>query len=172
MKIYALSLLLMTPLLLSACAGDKGPPRMCPQVAILRDLERIEDYGNDAIDPSTLVAVSEMKSVEGACAYEENGVDVRFALKVLAEKGPRLGGDHVTLPYFTSIVEPDGKVKSKEIMSAKFEFSSGGKTAALEETLHVFIPLEKDADGSFYRVLLGFQLSDAQLKAAREKRGE
>lgn len=161
--------LLLLPLLITACAGDKKPPRMCPQVAYLRGLDRIEDYGNDTPDPSTLVAVSAMQKVEGKCEYEDNGVNVDFFLHMAAEKGPRLGGDHFTAPFFVSLVDPDEKVLSKELMSTTFQFGSEARSATRMESLHVFIPLQKDEDASNYRVLTGYQLTEQQLKTAREK---
>ncbi len=157
-------------LFLTACTnGEALPPRRCPQVAILRDLERVADHGNDAAVPETLVAVAAMTGLEGACAYRKKGVDVLFTLRMAAQKGPRLGGERVSFPFFVSLVDPSDAPVSKEIMTADFSFSSGGRMAKKDESLRVFIPLEDGADGSAYRVLMGFQLTEAQLKQAREK---
>ncbi len=152
-------------LFLGACAGDAGPARRCPQVAILRDLERVEDHGRDAIDPSSLVAEAVMKKVEGECKYDEKGVNVIFDVKMEAAKGPRLGSDQASFPFFASIVTPEDKVLAKEMMTATFAFPSGGKAAEKSESLRVFIPLEKEQDAFLYRVLVGFQLTEEQLQA-------
>ncbi len=154
---------------LTACAGDKGPPRSCPQVAVLRDLERIEDYGSDTRDPANLVALAAMRGVEGSCDYKGEGVEIAFELLIGAEKGPRLGGDQIGFPFFVSLINPDGEVRSKEIMTTQIVFPAGGKSAQKSEPLRVFIPLKEGENGAFYRVLMGFQLTEAQLKAAREK---
>lgn len=159
---------------LAACAGDKDKdkvdlPRHCPQVAIFRDLDKVEDYGRDMPDSSTLVALAAMKGIEGECKYKEEGVDITFTLKMGAEKGARLGGDQVSFPYFLSIVKPDDKIMDKEVLTANFQFPSGKTTARLEEALHVFIPLKEGEDASPYRVLAGFQLSEEQVRVLREK---
>lgn len=165
----ALFLLCLVPLALTACASDKKPPRQCPQVAILRDLDRVEDYGNDTPDPSTLVSVAALRRVDGGCRYDEKGVDVNFKLTMAAEKGPRLGGDKVSFPFFVSLIDPEDKVVRKELMTAAFEFPSGQKYVETSEDLHVFIPLAEDQEASAYRILSGFQLSEAQLKILQQR---
>lgn len=155
-------------LLLSACSGDKGPERLCPQVAILRALEAVEDHGRDSMDRSTLVASAKMESVKGSCSYEDKGVDITFDLEMAATKGPRLGSGRISFPFFVSIVEPMGEILSKEIMTADFVFPDKEETVKKKEPLHVFLPLEEGQDAFNYRVLLGFQLTEAQLKFARE----
>lgn len=158
------------PFLLSACASDdKTPPRRCPQVAILRSVEKFEDYGYDSIDPANLVAVGTMQKVEGQCEYEDNGVHVTFDLVMNAQKGPRLGGDKVSFPYFVSVVKPDETVSGKELMTASFNFDEGTKRAVVSQSLHIFLPLAKNEDASNFRVLTGFQLTEGQMNALREK---
>jgi hypothetical protein len=117
----------LVPFALAACASDDGPPRGCPQVANLRDLERVEDHGRDAIDPSTLVAVALMKKIDGTCKYKEKGVEVKFDLSMAAEKGPRLGSGQASFPFFVSLITPEDKVRAKEMMTASFAFPSMGK---------------------------------------------
>lgn len=152
---------------LAACASDekKETPRGCPQVAILRALDTIEDYGSDTVDPSNLVATGKMNKVEGRCAYEEKGVDVAFGLEMSAEKGPRLGGNKISFPFFVSVLKPDDSVVGKELMTVEFTFADGAKTATYDQPLHVFLPLAEDEDASSFRVLLGYQLTQAQVKA-------
>jgi len=164
------SVLCIALLALAACANtSEAPVRKCPQVAILRPLERVEDYGNDTVDSSTLVAVAVMQSLSGKCAYESNGVDLNFTLSMKAEKGPNLGGNRISFPYSVSVITPDDKIIAKDMMTATFTFDDKTKLATTEEPLHVFLPLAKDEDASTYRVLTGFQLTESQLKAARTR---
>jgi hypothetical protein len=165
-RIVALCLL---PLVLASCAWfDKKPQKICPQVAIVRELERISDYGTEAADPKALVASAVMRKVVGGCDYKDDGVDVTYELTVAASKGPRLGGDRVGFPFFVSIVDPDRKILAKELMTADFTFHGDDKKAEHEESLHVFIPMPKDAEGANYQVLMGFQLTEQQIKDIRQ----
>ncbi|MDD3181444.1 MAG: hypothetical protein PHD48_01355 [Alphaproteobacteria bacterium] len=157
---------------LSACASDgqdKTPPRHCPQVAILRSVEKMEDYGSDAIDPSNLVAIGYMNKIEGGCDYNDKGVDVTFNLKMTANKGLRLGGDKVSFPFFVSVLKPDESVLGKELMTASFSFAEGTKVTELVQPLHVFLPLTEEEDAANFRVLVGYQLTEDQIKAKRSE---
>lgn len=171
-------------LFLTACADSdqksepdpdvvKAPIPICPQVAIIRDLQNVADYGNEAPDPSQLVFRAHLKSLEGDCAYikDKAGVDIGFSLNFVAARGPRLGGLHTSIPYFIALVDPDDKIITKMQMTKEFGFSSSEKITEDSEDLHVFIPITKDkwALGPNYRVLIGFQLNEEQVKAARNR---
>lgn len=154
---------------LIGCASDNMPVRQCPQVAIVRALEKVEDHGHDATEDARLVGAGLMQKVEASCVYEDAGADVNFKLFMIAEKGPGLGGNKISFPYFISLVGPEDKIFGKEMMTAEFSFPEGVKTAEQFQQLHVFIPLSKDEDASGYRVLTGFQLTDSQAKTAKER---
>jgi hypothetical protein len=138
---------------------NKSTP-ICPQVAIVRDLDVMKDYGREKPDPTQLVAQAKMLSITGDCEYQKGGIDVTFAVNMVAQRGPRLGGLHTGFPFFTAVVDPSETILNKENMTATFGFSSEHMLADDTESLHVFIPLSKNnrANGPSYRVLVGFQL--------------
>lgn len=146
---------------------EKRP--ICPQVAIIRELETDRDFGGEKPDPSQLVSAAHMKTVSGNCAYQDEGVDVAFAVDMVAARGPRLGSGHAEFPFFVAVVDPSGAVLNKESMSAAFSFKDEENISQHTEPLHVFIPLAKEqiASGPSYQVLTGFQLTDDQLKIIR-----
>jgi len=164
---------------LTACAGgdkpepegDLPPPKpdvkteylICPQVAILRQSDEVFDYAGEKRDEVNLVAKAHLKSVEGDCGYRKDeddptGIDIAFTLKAAASRGSRLGGSEFSIPYFIAVVDPSDNVLSRQVLTAKFEFSGDKQIAELEEPLHVFIPASVPdlASGPDYRVLLGF----------------
>ena len=142
--------------------------RGCPQTAIIRELERVKDYGNDTPEDANLVATSFMKTVQGQCISSDKGVDVNFQLTLLAGRGPRLGSDHFSFPYFISVVDSNRQILSKEMLTAEFKFGDEKKITTDTEALHVFIPLDKGADAKGYQVLMGFQLTDEQRKGLKK----
>lgn len=184
MKKFALLALVLT---LAACAGDDKPDEakkaeneaktaapkiktddlICPQVAILQEAEEISDYGGEEPDPSQLVAKARMVSIAGDCSYRKDGIDISFSLHLTARRGPRLGGEQVSFPYFVAIVDPAENIPSRQVVTAQFKFSGLDKTAEDDEALHVFIPLpQKDQlSGPNYRVLTGFQLPKSRGQA-------
>ena len=153
-----------------AATDTYKPHLICPQVAIIHELEMVKDYGVEKPTAEQLVAAARMKSIEGTCSYHDDGIDIEFTLNLAAAKGPRLGGNQVDFPYFVAVVGPDQTILNKNQMSVEFKFKGDEKIATHEEPLHVFIPLPKDknAAGPNYRVLAGFQLTEAQLKDVRQ----
>ena len=171
---------------LAACSSNNTPEKMgkryCPQVAFVHDLERVRDYGQEERDAKNLVAEAEFKSIEGKCEYKdgdldkdndpERGVDVTYAAKLLAHKGPRLGGDHFEFKYFVAVLNPEQNILNKDMLTANVKFDSEPKGTEFEEPFHVFIPLAKNQDARDWRVLMGFQLTEEQLKAVRDQAQE
>jgi hypothetical protein len=143
---------------------------ICPQVAIVRDLDAITDYGSEKPAPDKLIAGAKMLSVDGSCQYRDEGIDIKFDLNFVAMHGARLEGHHVDFPYFIAVVDPAGAVLNKDQMTIKFDFSSDSKTAQNAESLHVFIPLAKDKrqSGPGYQVLMGFQLTKEQFERTQK----
>lgn len=152
---------------LVACSGgDKsklpnGSPVSCPQVAVVRALEQMRDYGTEQPDAKALVAEAKMGEIVGSCAVTDQGIDVRFEVTMQALRGPRLGGHHVSFPFFVAVVSADGKVISKEPMTADFDFAEAKPAAIHTEKLHVMLPTPNFSGHVVAepRVLLGWQVS-------------
>lgn len=186
-NIISFSFLLMV-LGVSSCAGSdadsskevkkdeksiktaKPQTPICPQVAILRELQEIMDYGGEAPDPAQLVSKARLQSIDGDCAYTKDGIDVRFNVNFAAMRGPRLGGLHASIPYFVAVVDPDQNILNKELMTEEFKFSSHDSVTLDSQNLHVFIPLPKDKIilGPDYQIVVGFQLRKEQVSTIRE----
>jgi hypothetical protein len=158
--------------------AQKEKPKMalpiCPQAAIVRELETVRDYARNETAPDQLVAAAHLKSITGDCAYRDDGIDVAFTVQVVAQRGPRLGGRRDSFSYFVAVVDPDGEVLNKEMMSTEFKFPDADADDAREpvlreESLHSFIYLPKKSRqaGPNYQILVGFQLTPEQLAAVR-----
>jgi hypothetical protein len=130
---------------------------ICPQVAIVRELQSIEDYGREAAAPEQLVASAHLRKIDGDCAYVKGGIDVKFELGALAERGPRLGGKHTEFPYFIAVVNPEQTILNKDTANVSFTFSGDKHTPRAKD---------KRKDGPDYQVLIGFQLTQEQLDAS------
>ena len=149
------------------------PDPICPQVAVVRGLDIIRDYGRETASPDQLVAAAKLTRVEGDCAYvkdDQQGIDVAFKLDMAAERGPRLGSSHATFPVFIAVLDPNNNVLNKNEMSIEMSLSDDEPVTYHEEPLHVFIPLPKQlqTEGPHYKVLAGFQLSPAQADEAKK----
>lgn len=105
------------------------PKLICPQVAIIHELEGIQDFGDDPPGVGSLIAEARMQSVEGTCSYQDTGIDVAFTLKAVAAKGPKFRGDLYRFPYFVAVLDPDDKILNKNEMTVRFDFKSSEKLA-------------------------------------------
>jgi len=137
----------------------EAPPPICPHVAIVGNLDLLRDYGGEAPAANQLVSAAKLVGIDGDCEYRDDGIDVAFQLKVAAKRGPRLGGTHVSFPYFVAVLDPSDTILNKDQMTAEFHFASDETVTNHTEPLHIFIPLAKDkqTEGPSYRVLIGFQ---------------
>ncbi len=153
-----------------AASNIYRPKLICPQVAIVRSLDTIRDFGNEQPAAAQLVAVARMENIDGDCGYQDNGIDIQFTLDFKAAKGPRLGGNKADFPFFIAVVDPSNEIVTKSQMTEQFKFKSDEKTVDITEPLHVFVPMTKDekAHGGDYRVLMGFQLTEEQLAQVRK----
>ena len=184
-KFGVTGMMLLSLLALAACGSDgdkkakadesadkpkkeeiKTDDLICPQVAILQEAQDIQDYGGEKPDPAQAVAAAHMVKIDGDCAYHKdekkkakNGIDISFTLHLDAWRGPRLGGNDTSFPYFVALVDPSENILSRQILTAHFTFSGADKKTADEEKLHIFIPLsaEEMQAGPDYRVLVGFK---------------
>ena len=170
---------LLVLLALTACGGGDKPKvaeeelpspepeirtdnLICPQVAILRQADEVFDYGGEKPDSLQFVAKAHFKIIEGDCAYRKkensSGIDIAFKLHASAIKGPRLGGNRVSFPYFIAVVDPTDAILNRQVVTAQFNFSGDDKLTEIVEPLHVFIPLSAKEliTGPSYRVLVGF----------------
>ncbi len=166
----------------AAVAPKKSLP-ICPQVAIVRELDDIKDYGNEKPSLDQLVGEARMDSVQGNCGYIEEKddndkktgkIDIAFDLKLTAARGPRMGSTHGSFPFFVALIDPEQKIITKDKMIADFTFSDSKDniTADKVESLHIILPLEREKwdTGPNYQVLLGFQLTQEQIDAVRSQK--
>lgn len=150
-------------------ADNYKPTLICPQVAIIRELETARDFGVEKPAAGQLVAAARMQDISGDCGYQDGGIDIAFRVNFTAAKGPRLGGDRAEFPYFVAVLDPNGAILNKDQMTESFRFKDDPKPVERSEPMHVFIPLTKEQKqtGPNYRVLVGFQLTQEQLNEVR-----
>ncbi len=150
--------------------ADKQPLPICPQVAVVRELDTYlrtkdgEAYDERNIKPDHLVAGARMTRVKGDCVYGKRGVDAKFTLGMVGARGPLLEGLKASFPYFVAVVAPSGQIVEKLTYSAEIGFSSEKRSMRHDESLRVHIPLELNdrASGAAYQVLMGFQRGENQ----------
>lgn len=159
-------------LLLGGCGlFQRPPPGPCPRVSILHDAAKLVLFksgpGRDLID---VEFEGEITLIGGNCGYvdDDRSIRMRLEIRIAVMRGPAARGPTVDVPYFVAIVGPDQKILVKQVFQSPIEFAENRRRAgALEETVQT-IPLQDGQTGANFEVLVGFQLTAAQLDYNRQ----
>lgn len=173
---------------LAACGGSDEPdaaiaeeppppaarpdpqPTGCPRVSIVGDAAQLVTFrpgaGRDLTDITMRGVIA---GFDGGCEYFEDHVGVTMRLSIVAERGPAGSNNDANFNYFIAVADPQERILNKEIFATSVTFPVGGSQAGTLETLEYRIPLDRPASGSFYRVLVGFQLTPDQLEYNRAR---
>lgn len=166
-------------LLVGACSGDFGTDIFsseerylpCPNVRILPGAETITVFlpgpGRDLVDVTFEGSIEPLK---GECVYEndESLIVAELFLQINAVKGPAASSNQVNLPFFIAIADQDRKILSKRVFESPIEIPESKRRGAVLEEMIQKIPILSGRDGRDYTIILGFQLSDDQLKYNRQ----
>ena len=155
---------------LAACASEDTDPRACPRVAILGDAATMTRFAKpDSVDLTDIAVKAALSDIQGGCEYYDDEVDVSFDVTLSAERGPALTGNTANIDYFVSILDPDGKVLTKKNFNTPVTFPDGVFRAGTRESLEQTIPIAQNSDARGYTVLLGLQLTRAEVAYNRER---
>jgi hypothetical protein len=97
------------------------------------------------------------------CDYDRGGVTVQLQLAILGIRGPADAGRATAFDYFVAIADPNGNIVAKEVFPVSFNFDNRQRVGQIED-LEQRIPLADQADGAAYKIVVGFQLSPAELE--------
>ena len=171
----ALALALAVPAL-AGCDGSlfgkkingQGLDLACPQIGILREANQVTLYRPGGKGAADVEARAQIVDYAGNCTYDEDGVTVDVSLILVAERGPALAGTAVPLRYFAAIVDPAGTITARQQFDTVIDFTGNVPRAGSREDLQPRIPMPRGKDGRGYQVMVGFQLTQAQLDANRK----
>ena len=160
---------------LGACTmfGDDDDQQdivLCPQVAILGDAERTTQFkpgaGRDLID---VMFEAEIRNIRTSCKFLEGRVISEVAFELIASRGPAAKSGEGNFTYFVAVTDNTGRVLAKEIFDTRIAFTANRRRAGVEELTEQNIPIIGDAKPNSLEILVGFQLSEDQLKYNRRK---
>ncbi len=161
-------------LLVGGCGlFQKPPPGPCPRVSVLDVAAKLVMFrpgpGRDLID---VEFEGEITPLGGGCNYVDRDrvIEMRLELRIAALLGPAAGGATVELPYFVAIVGPDQAILAKQVFRSPIEFEKNRRRAGALEQTDQTIPLAEGQTGADFEVLIGFQLTAAQLDYNRQQR--
>jgi len=173
-------LVLISALALSGCGAGRAVSDVgsglfearqgaCPTVAILADAEELTDFYGQGRDVPDVHYRASVTDVSTSCDYGRSGgqrfVFSRVRLDFAAELGSAARPEPVDIPYFVAVVDSfTDEILVKEIYTIHAPFDGGRRTVTLEDSIdRIAIPVETIADGGLFEIIVGLELTVAQL---------
>jgi len=141
----------------------------CPSIQIVEDLGRLYEFNaGQSMKSSNLVSSVKMEEAQSTCEFGNRSVTVDLKLAFdgkLGPKGRRSSTEKpaFTYPFFVAVTTDSGKILAKEIFAASMTYSASQNEQLYFETLRQIIPADSRAQGSRYKIMVGFQLAEKQL---------
>lgn len=149
-------------LTLMALAGGAAA---CPKAAVHPETARLVQMGAGG-QASAKAYEARISGPQTACTDDAGMTRVALTFAVQAGLGPNVEAKPVKAPYFV-VVMSAGKIVAKEIFPVTLPFASGAATVSISETVDkIALPLQKGGMPD-YELLVGFQLTPEQLRAAQ-----
>ena len=165
---------LLTVMLLAACSTITGGGALddtpnagpCPTVGALYDAGRIVQFEGDSEQYSDIAYTGEIIGVRLFCRYVDDQpllaeVEIGFAFG----QGPKGLADSHDYGYFVAVTRRNRTVLAREDFTVSADFRKGPVDSAAEVISSIRIPrLDRSISGGNFEILVGFDLTDAQLK--------
>ena len=157
---------------LAGCGASSGddekfaPP--CPATGILKDAGDLARYRSTGRDITDLVLQGRIIGGDGTCRRESQTV-VLTTISVGLElaRGPAARGQTAEIAYFVAVSEGE-RVLDKQVFRINAEFPSNTDRIRIRgEDIELRLPVSAQKSAASYKVTLGFQLTAAELDAAR-----
>jgi hypothetical protein len=162
------AMILAAGLVLSGCGvfGGKETKLVCPATYIAPDTDKMAVFkpgGSTLNDVSYGVQISNLQS---KCARADPGirVDTHLAFHIVSnDRSLRVGA----FEYFVSIVDGYHNILTKQTYVMPFEFDARMHDMNKQDELFENLPLRDVGTGNNYAIVVGLQLTEAQLEFNR-----
>lgn len=155
-------------LLLAGCASDEPPPA-CPPVGAPTPLDTFVQYEpGGGRDLTQVLFDGRLAGFESACDYDDDGVEVELAVRIVVERGPADRSRSADFQYFVAVEDGPGNITAKQVFDVSVPFEGNSRRLGRLEEVTLQIP--PPADGfKQTRILVGFQLTEEQLADNRRR---
>ena len=163
--------LLLLPLLAGCGPTRDQIPPACPSAGLVPPTGDITLYrpGAKQRDLVDQVLQGHLVGINGKCHQgdDTSRLDADVTVSFHFTRGPAMQGTGVTVPAFVAVTEGD-RILDKKLFGVAVQFPGNlDQTAVTSAPVHMVLPVGPDKSGSAYRIVAGFQLTPAQLQAAR-----
>ena len=146
----------------------------CPMVLPVRDASYMTKFEGSSQDLSDTLFEAKIDSVLPAanCVYQlkDGGNSIVYDIRVqfLAQRGPKEREGAAKFDYFMAVTGPGGKRLAREVFPTEIPFENGATQGIVVEELQPTIPLKAGENGDYYRIYVGFMLTEQELTYNRK----
>lgn len=155
---------------LSACAGDRGPPPPCPEVVGVpgaSNMIRFRPAGRDLTDVEFEARIRDAALV---CEYDDNIIEADMRLSIEALRGPANADQIAKFGYFVAIATRTREVLVREEFQLEIPLPGNQTRVAAIEEISQRIPLKTGESGGDYVIFVGLTLTPEEFKYNVENR--
>lgn len=173
------ALVLLMPLLgaLAGCqaANQNEFPPSCPRAGLLHDADELTRFDPRGQDLTDMVLDAHITNMQGKCEWgpHDDSVAAELVVDMVVTRGPAApeGSRSATVPYFVAVTRGE-QILDKHVYTLGVVFPPNIDTVHLSGTpVKLLLPVGGKRTGASYRVLIGFQLTPAELALNRARNG-
>ncbi len=155
---------------LAACDSTRGVTQYaCPRFGGLETAtQQVKFRPGDGKDLTDVMYMVRLDSVQRKCQYDKNGVAIEMSVGFALELGPANPDRNATFQYFVAIADADSNVMAKEVFPVTLAFPANVGYVEKKDVLDQRIPLPVNRSASAYQILVGLQLTEAELEYNRQ----
>jgi hypothetical protein len=146
----------------------------CPFVGAVREVSYMTKFQGESQDLSDTLFEAKVDQVLPAvnCIYEDDdgkrAIVYDIQVKFLAQRGPKEREGVARFDYFVGIGGPGGQIIKREVFDSAIAFENNATQAIVIEEIQPRIPLKQGENGDYYRIYIGFMLSERELAYNRK----
>lgn len=168
--VFRVVLPFMAVLLMTACTSGREITGFdCPQTGFARDVSTLTVFApeSDKKDEESTVLEAQLADFDGGCSYvtKKGVLELDVAVRLLAKTGAAgedLKEGSYDFSYFAAVLSPQEEILQRESFSITVDFDNNGMGGALDE-LTLAIPMADKTQAGRYKIVFGFELTQAQL---------
>jgi hypothetical protein len=163
-KIAKWSLAILVPLAMAACSnfGNRANTYTCPATTTVPDLQTLVTVV-PGVNGAAIQSSGRINQVTTDCDREgDNGVVSKLTIE-FAGLRTTPAVNEVGLPYFVALADANGNILGKQQYTMALTFSPDAQVTKALDNVTVHIPLKNAQLGNVYTLVVGFQLTPAQL---------
>lgn len=158
--------LLLAALALAACDPftNNTPQFACPRFGGLETAtQQVKFRPGEGRDLTDVMYMIRLNGVQRVCEYDRGGVAVAMRVGFALELGPANPDRNASFQYFVAITDGDNNVLTKQVFPVALAFPANVGYVEKTDELDQRIPMPVGRSASAYQIIVGLQLSEAEL---------